>query len=276
MGSKLRYSYDTPKEEKLVGPKPGRNQPCTCGSGKKYKFCCIGRELKPRIVPVTPGLHAPGAPATVDLTGDIMNHFSGIDRALHFFCREHDFYLFGTTMTVGKLEEFIRALEADVLTKSALIDYYKSSTKQDAVVGLIEDACGSFDSFKPRRKILLDAVNAHFRGLYTLSVPAMFAQIEGIMRDIGALAPKDDLKPTIKRDWDNRTLFGMSDDAAHFNAFLHQLFEGQKGADEFNRNPILHGANVGYDTEENSLVLILILLEIRTFLWFEKNTSPLV
>lgn len=25
-------------------PKPGRNDPCPCGSGKKYKRCCIDRE----------------------------------------------------------------------------------------------------------------------------------------------------------------------------------------------------------------------------------------
>jgi hypothetical protein len=24
----------------VVGKKPGRNDPCPCGSGKKYKFCC--------------------------------------------------------------------------------------------------------------------------------------------------------------------------------------------------------------------------------------------
>jgi preprotein translocase subunit SecA len=25
-------------------PKPGRNDPCTCGSGKKYKKCCEGKD----------------------------------------------------------------------------------------------------------------------------------------------------------------------------------------------------------------------------------------
>ena len=24
-------------------PKPGRNDPCPCGSGKKYKHCCLGK-----------------------------------------------------------------------------------------------------------------------------------------------------------------------------------------------------------------------------------------
>jgi SEC-C motif domain protein len=32
---------ETPKQEPVVqGPKVGRNNPCPCGSGKKYKKCC--------------------------------------------------------------------------------------------------------------------------------------------------------------------------------------------------------------------------------------------
>jgi SEC-C motif-containing protein len=30
-----------PAPVKLAQPKPGRNDPCTCGSGKKYKHCCL-------------------------------------------------------------------------------------------------------------------------------------------------------------------------------------------------------------------------------------------
>jgi len=40
--------------EKLLNPsspvkvalKIGRNEPCPCGSGKKYKKCCIGKNIK--------------------------------------------------------------------------------------------------------------------------------------------------------------------------------------------------------------------------------------
>jgi hypothetical protein len=30
-----------------VAPKPGRNAPCPCGSGKKYKKCCLGKDGEP-------------------------------------------------------------------------------------------------------------------------------------------------------------------------------------------------------------------------------------
>ena len=35
-----RYSEDTPKQPKKVENRIGRNDPCPCGSGKKYKKCC--------------------------------------------------------------------------------------------------------------------------------------------------------------------------------------------------------------------------------------------
>ena len=256
--------------------KPGRNQPCPCGSGAKYKFCCIGKELRPRLVRRERGASASGGAGPVDLTNDVMNFASGMDRALQHFCKDNDLYLFGSTITVAQILAFTEDLKGGRLTRETLIQAYRRSTKEDHVLAWIEDACANFPSFGPRRKILNDAVKAHYQGLYTLSVPVLFAQIEGMLRDIGALAPKDDLKPTIKRDWDSRTLFAMTDGAAMFNAFLHKLYKGQRANGDLNRNPVLHGTSVGYGMLENSLILILTILEIRTFLWFEKNTEPLV
>jgi len=41
------HASQSPAAEKLepirVGPKIGRNDPCSCGSGKKYKKCCLGK-----------------------------------------------------------------------------------------------------------------------------------------------------------------------------------------------------------------------------------------
>ena len=33
-------SEDAPKHRQAVSKKVGRNEPCPCGSGKKYKNCC--------------------------------------------------------------------------------------------------------------------------------------------------------------------------------------------------------------------------------------------
>jgi tetratricopeptide (TPR) repeat protein len=32
-------------------PKPGRNDPCPCGSGKKYKHCCLERDRAAELAP---------------------------------------------------------------------------------------------------------------------------------------------------------------------------------------------------------------------------------
>jgi len=31
-----------------MADKPGRNDPCPCGSGEKYKHCCQGKDTTPR------------------------------------------------------------------------------------------------------------------------------------------------------------------------------------------------------------------------------------
>jgi preprotein translocase subunit SecA len=35
-----RGSTDVKQPTKVAGKKVGRNDPCPCGSGKKYKHCC--------------------------------------------------------------------------------------------------------------------------------------------------------------------------------------------------------------------------------------------
>lgn len=43
------YPYEKPIQLELVRtePKIGRNQACPCGSGKKYKFCCLNKANTP-------------------------------------------------------------------------------------------------------------------------------------------------------------------------------------------------------------------------------------
>jgi SEC-C motif-containing protein len=44
-GSQWLYDegHITPRTVVRTGPKTGRNDPCPCGSGKKYKHCCINK-----------------------------------------------------------------------------------------------------------------------------------------------------------------------------------------------------------------------------------------
>jgi len=170
------------------------------------------------------------------------------------------------------MEEALKRLEAGQLDHSYFLDAYRANARPEVVEGLIRDACENYAAYRGRDAVLLDIVDAHFNGKYTLSIPALFAQVEGVLREIGGLTYRKTFRPAIPRNiWSNRLLFTVGDSADEFNAFMTRLFEGQKTG--FNRNPILHGTNSTYATEENSLTLILCLLEIRTFLWFERNTQ---
>ena len=53
--SSVGYNFKKSKHQKNIrsrivgrskhreGPKIGRNEPCTCGSGNKYKYCCLNK-----------------------------------------------------------------------------------------------------------------------------------------------------------------------------------------------------------------------------------------
>jgi hypothetical protein len=47
-----------------TGPRPGRNEPCHCGSGRKYKQCCLEKdELEARAARAKAAEEAPEPPA---------------------------------------------------------------------------------------------------------------------------------------------------------------------------------------------------------------------
>lgn len=254
--------------------KPRRNDICPCGSGQKYKYCCISKELKRRTVKTNEKCADCGTYLEADLSNYFMNVFASMEIPLKNFCKDNDFYLFGNAITVGEIIKFNETLRVGGLARSSIIEAYTNSLTREAAIGLVEDSVSLHKAFGSRVNILRDAINAHFDRKYTLSVPVLFAQIEGLIRETGGLELKDKFRPTVSSEiWNSRYLFGMSDSAQYFNAFITKLFEGQKDDQTFNRNPVLHGMNVTYDSEEWSLILVLTVLEIRQFLWVEKNTE---
>lgn len=254
--------------------KPGRNEPCPCGSGQTYKYCCISKELKRRTVKTNEKCADCGTHLEADLSGDFMNVLASLEIPLKNFCKDNEFYLFGNSIVMSEVIEFNNKLRAGELTKSSIIQAYTNRLTRETAIGFVEDSVSLHNAFGSRINILRDAINAHFDRKYTLSVPVLFAQIEGLIRETGGLELRDKFRPTVSTEiWNGRYLFGMSDNAQYFNAFITKLFEGQKDDQTFNRNPVLHGMNVTYDSEEWSLILVLTVLEIRQFIWFEKNTE---
>lgn len=258
-----------------MAKKVGRNQPCPCGSGLKYKYCCIANERKVRKVQTNTSCEKCGTNLDADLTNDLLNIVASAEVPLKNFCKDNDIYFFGLCVTLADMETLGEKLRLGELSKKDIIDVYKSKATRDALRGYINDGARLHSAFSDREKILNDAIDAHFEGKYTLSVPVLFAQLEGILRELGGLSGADKFRPTVSHDiWDSRLLFTLTDNSAYFNQFITRLYEGGAGPSSFNRNPILHGMNVSYHSEEWSLILALAVVEIRTFLWFEKHTEP--
>ena len=42
----VRLRADGGRSPVVIGPKVGRNEPCPCGSGMKYKKCCLGKDTR--------------------------------------------------------------------------------------------------------------------------------------------------------------------------------------------------------------------------------------
>jgi hypothetical protein len=252
-----------------------RNQLCHCGSGLKYKYCHIAVDRQERILPVISDPNS-GATISVDLTEDWMNMVSQLDIPLKNFCKDHDFYYFGL-MTVGQSQVLREKLQNNTLTKSDFFEAYKITCVKESMLRFLDSCCDELEFIGKRKQILTDAFNAHFEGKYSLSIPTLFTQLEGIIRDYGNIPNRDNVKPVIPTDiWERKLLFHVKDDAMYYNGFIQKLFAGSGNADDFNRNPILHGFNIDYISEEHSLLLILSILEIRMFEWHDKNTEDYI
>jgi hypothetical protein len=140
---------------------------------------------------------------------------------------------------------------------------------------MLKTAMKQSDAFKKRELILHSAVKSHFDGVYELSIPAFFIIIEGVLRDIGNLEPKQTFKPTMTNEGlEEKVLYAESDSISYFNAFITSLFTGSQGEEIFNRNTILHGLNNNCFSEDNSLTLLLIILEVQNYIFHDQSWPP--
>lgn len=122
----------------------------------------------------------------------------------------------------------------------------------------------SISIFSPRLHVLEDSMEAHIDGKFTLSIPCLLAQIEGILWDIArkngfAIGKttiitnqgKREVKSAYTLVQDTGMYYLMADELAGF--FLREVY-----TDTF-RHAILHGRDPYYAKEEDSMKLIMLL-----------------
>lgn len=125
-----------------------------------------------------------------------------------------------------------------------------------------------------RRAHILDAVmRAHLRKDFSLTVPVLLASVEGVVADLHV--PKGRMRQAdVKRylgetfasqDAPERWSSQLNDTARSVivDAMVGSFYHGDPLPKEVRRNAVLHGADVGYDTEANSLKAILMLDLVR-------------
>ena len=148
-------------------------------------------------------------------------------------------------------------------------------------------ACDSQNNWPQRAPILADAFNAHSRQQYTLSIPAMLAQADGVALEIlgsflftsyrGKIA--DGVSTVTERDFSTVRLLGPlflglllepSGLGMPTSERDEQLRDGKPVA-PLNRHGVLHGIDCDYATEPNSLRAISLLGFLG---WVHNATIP--
>jgi hypothetical protein len=144
--------------------------------------------------------------------------------------------------------------------------------------------------FTPRKEIILDSLDAHVRGTYTLSIPTLLPQVEGIASEIlekpvGSIArlTKEAVKGFSKgRSRDKAELEGIlnlltnpvyfgsppsgkDSTRLRFSNWINQ--KGKREEEIINRDAILHGFHIKYASKLNSLRVFLVL----DLLYWMKN-----
>lgn len=178
--------------------KQSRNQLCHCGSGLKYKYCHIAVDRPQRLLPIMSDPNS-GATISLDLTEDWMNLVSQLDIPLKNFCKDHDFYYFGL-ITVGQSEILREKLQNNTLAKKDFFEAYKTTCIEETIFRFLDLCCEELEFMSKRKQILTDAFKAHYEGKYTLSIPTLFTQLEGVIRDYGNIPNRDNVKPVIPTD----------------------------------------------------------------------------
>jgi hypothetical protein len=119
---------------------------------------------------------------------------------------------------------------------------------------------GSKSLCVPRMRILSAAMDAHARGAYELSVPALLAQLEGVVSDHkrpgGGRLRQSDIYSHVTDLSKQHPM--LASQLAEFveNIVFADFVRGQQ-LPELSRHAILHGADTTYATEDNSTKAIL-------------------
>lgn len=253
---------------------PSKNSPCPCGSNQLYKFCCIKLETRKDLI--NTNNHQSKEQELIDKAFNLIFASDAQQKLpLKNYYKENDRYFFSFLLTINECNNLEIKLKNKTLTLDTLDQLYAKKVNElgkQKILDLFKDQCDKYDYYKLREKIINEAIKCHFMGFYSVSIPTFIIQIESILRELGQLDPKNKFTPKINdKKIQNDPLYSVKDDIKYFNGYITKLFEGNKDLKKFNRNTILHGFNLDYFNETNSILMLLTILEIGMFSWWNDN-----
>lgn len=251
-----------------------KNSLCHCGSNQLYKFCCIKFEKRTDLININE--NQSNEKKSIDNAFNLM--FSSIAQQrlpLKNYCKENEKYFFSFFLTIEQCDSLEIKLKEKQLTLDILNQFYINKINEfgeQKILEIYESKCKKYHYYKSREVIIKEAIKCHFLGLYSVSIPIFIIQIESILRELGQLDTQDKFRPKITdEEIKDEPLYSIKDDIKYFNFYINKLFEGNKNRNIFNRNTILHGFNLDYYSEINSILMLLTVLEIGSFSWWNEN-----
>lgn len=245
-----------------------------CGSGQLYKYCCIKLEKRKDLITIN--RHKSTEQYNIDNIFNSMLSYTAQERIpIKNFCKQNGAYLFTSILTIKQCDDLESQLKENQLSLSILNDLYISKIKElgeQKILEIFESKCNEFNYYKSRETIIKESIKSHFLGYYSVSIPTFIIQIESILRELGQLDNQDKFRSTLTDEKiKDEPLYSIKDDIKYYNSYIHKLFEGNKDQKVFNRNTILHGFNIEYHNETNSVLMLLTLFEIGNFTWWDNN-----
>lgn len=150
----------------------------------------------------------------------------------------------------GKDKEIKRMLMRVAKNKTFLKDFMKELSR--------------ITLLKPRLHVLKDALSAHLEDKFTLSIPSLLPQIEGILWDIAqkkGIAVGTTIIPISGKKFRVKSVKAVVEHPTMYDLMTSHLadFYLQKVYTRNFRHAIIHGRNPKYNSEEDSMKMIMLL-----------------
>lgn len=175
---------------------------------------------------------------------------------------EYNWLLF---LPIPKMREFYQQWKDGELAD--IEKFFRDGFSEDETINELLKGFNDNELFKPRIHIIEDALGAHLATKYTLSIPVILSQIDGIFIEcykilegkISRKCPKCKHRTELPLNARNISEYLAKRKSVYFGWFLRHIMD----TFEKLRNDILHGKKLNYPDADLSTKLVLTLFQLH-------------